>query len=459
MNKKRTVVLGWDGVPPSIVFDELLDEMPNLKELLQSSIYGPLQSTKPPITVPAWMSMMTGCDPGQLGMYGFRHRHPGDYKEIWIPDSTSIKYPKVWDLVGEAGGYSIIIGVPPTYPPQEVNGILVSGFLAPDTSYPYTFPTSFSNEITSIVGDYKLDVFYRTEAKATLIADLYDMSVKRHKLVMHLLDTRPWDLFIVMEVGPDRLHHGFWKYFDRNHPLYEEDNEFRDAFVDYYKLLDRNLGEILDVIPEDCMFILASDHGAKGRKGAFCINQWLQEKGLLHLLKEPDSPTPFEDLEIDWKRTKVWAWGGYYSRIFINIEGYERNGCVTPEEYEPLRSRLVKDLKELKGPNGEEWMIIVDRPEDVYEECTGDFPDLMLYLDDLHWRASSMMGHESLYFYENGMGPDDAVHDWYGIYVVTPPKGTTSRRVAGSILDIAPTILSHMDIEIPAYMTGTPIRS
>lgn len=454
---KRVFVLGWDGVPPSIAFDELLDEMPNLKKLLANSIYGPLRSTKPPITVPAWMSMMTGCDPGQLGLYGFRHHKPGDYKEIWIPDSKSVNHPRVWDIVSAAGGEVVVIGVPPTYPPTKVNGILVSGFLAPDTSCPFTYPSSLSKEISDIVGDYKLDVFYRTEKKDDLCEDLFDMTIKRHELAKHFLKARPWNLFVLMEVGSDRLHHGFWKYYDKSHPRYEEDAHFRSTFIKYYKLLDKNLGEILELIPEDSLFLLVSDHGAKARKGAFCINQWLREQGLLSLVNEPKDPVRFEDLEIDWKKTKAWAWGGYYARIFINTEGYEKDGCVAPEDYEDFRNHLIHLLHTIKGPNGEDWIIEVDKPEDVYEDCTGDYPDLMLYIDDLRWRASSSIGHESLYFYDDSIGPDDAVHDWFGIFVAKRPLSEEHGIVVRSILDITPTILEHMNLKTPDYMKGAPI--
>ncbi|MBD3408075.1 MAG: nucleotide pyrophosphatase [Candidatus Lokiarchaeota archaeon] len=456
---KRSVVLGWDGVPPGLVFNDLIDRLPNLREILKSSTYGPLQSVSPPITVPAWMSMMTGCDPGQLGLYGFRHRTPGDYKEIWIPDSTHIKQPKVWDIVGEHGGKVIVIGVPPTYPPSEVDGVLISGFLAPDTERPYTYPPEISEKISEIVGDYTLDVFYRTEDKETLSAELFEMTKKRHRVAKHLLQNEEWNLFVMMEVGPDRLHHGFWRYYDVTHSRHIESEKYRSVFIRYYELLDKQLGEILELLPDDCVLILASDHGAKEREGVFCINQWLYNQGLLALKSEPSSPTSFEDLDIDWKHTKAWAWGGYYARIFINLEGYEREGCVPHDEYEQFRDTLAQMLLSIRGPNGESWENIVDKPEDIYHECNGEYPDLMLYLDDLHWRASGGLGYDSVYFYESDNGPDDAIHDWNGIYVIHFPEQQHSAKREQSILDIAPTLLQYMGLKVPSYMKGKTIRS
>ena len=145
---RKVVILGWDCVPPKLAFHDLIDKMPNLKKLLQHSIYGPLRTIKPPITIPAWMCMMTGCDPGQLGLYGFRHRKPGNYERIWVPNSTTIKIPKIWDIIGNSGGRVIVVGIPPTYPPQEVDGIVISGFITPDTNHTYTYPESFKDTIT-----------------------------------------------------------------------------------------------------------------------------------------------------------------------------------------------------------------------------------------------------------------------------------------------------------------------
>ena len=457
MNK--VMVLGWDGVPPKIVFEDLINELPNLKALIKTSIYGPLKSTKPPITIPAWMSMVTGCDPGQLGLYGFRHRTPGNYESEWIPDSTKVETLKIWDIVGEKKGKVIIIGVPPTYPPPKVNGVLVSGFLAPDINHPYTYPVSFANTISEVVGEYLLDVFCRTDDKEKLVSSLFEMVEKRHKLAKHIIQNEDWDLFFLMEIGPDRLHHGFWKYYDKSHVGYEKNSMYEEAFVEFYRVLDQQLGEILELLPQDTSFVLASDHGAKSRHGVFCINQWLQKMGYLTLQNEAFEPQAFKKLRIDWSRTKAWGWGGYYARIFINVEGYEASGTIPPEKYDDFRDELAKALNEIKGPNGENWENIVDKPEDVYIECNGDYPDLMVYFDDLNWRVSSGMGHESMYFYDAAPGPDDAVHDWHGIYVVKYPGEEHGKKMLHSILDIAPTILEIMDIEIPTYMKGQVIRS
>ena len=68
--KQKVMVIGLDCAPPEHIFDEYTDEIPNLTKLRENGLWGPLESITPPITVPAWMCMMTSKDPGTLGIYG-----------------------------------------------------------------------------------------------------------------------------------------------------------------------------------------------------------------------------------------------------------------------------------------------------------------------------------------------------------------------------------------------------
>src|SRR5690606_34197927 len=97
----RALVLGLDCAPPSLVFDRFADVMPCLSRLRAEGTWGPLRSTEPPITMPAWASMATGRDPGELGLYGFRNRTEGYTLEI--ATARDLKFKRVWDHVGEAG--------------------------------------------------------------------------------------------------------------------------------------------------------------------------------------------------------------------------------------------------------------------------------------------------------------------------------------------------------------------
>ncbi len=134
---------------------------------------------------------------------------------------------------------------------------------------------------------------------------------------------------------------------------------------------------------------------------------------------------------IDWEHTIAWGWGGYYSRIFINLKGREKYGVVNEEEYESIIHSLRKDIKSIKGPKGDKWYNRVYRPHELYPEVRGDAPDLMVYLDDLNWRPAGTLGWQSRYLPENDRGPDDAMHDWMGVLSIYDPEETIPRGDLG----------------------------
>ncbi len=261
-----------------------------------------------------------------------------------------------------------------------------------------------------------------------------------------------------VEIGMDRLHHAFWKYFDKQHHLYQSGNRYENVIMDYYKFIDKKIGEILELLDDDTIVFVVSDHGAKAMKGAFCINQWLADKGYLAIKKTSLAGCNLDAAEIDWSKTKVWAWGGYYARIFLNVKGREPYGSMYPFRYEAWRNKLKKELCKIKGPNGEDWDTKAYKPEELYHEANGDKPDLMVYFDDLSWRSAGTIGHNSMYLSRNDKGPDDSMHDWYGVFIMYDPKNRNRRWLDKiNILDFAPTILDTMEIDVPDDMEGKTV--
>jgi predicted AlkP superfamily phosphohydrolase/phosphomutase len=464
----KVCVIGLDCAPPELVCDKWRKELPSLDRLMASGVYGPLESAIPPITVPAWMSMMTGKDPGTLGIYGFRNRKDHSYDGLAFANSRMVREETVWDILAKHGKRAILLGVPLTYPPRPVNGLLVGDFLAPDTSSDYTYPSDLKEEIRQAVGDYVIDVRnFRTDDKDRLLADIYDMTEKRFRLARHFLTSKPWDLFVMVEMGPDRIHHGFWRYFDPDHPLYVPGNPYENAIHDYYVALDRQIGELLAVLPPDTLVMVVSDHGAKRMDGGICFNEWLIREGYLALKEPVGGITKFTPALVDWERTKAWGDGGYYGRLFLNIRGREPQGIIPEAEYEVVRDELIARLEALGDEHGRPIGTKVFRPQALYKACNNVAPDLIVYFGDLNWRSVGSVGHGTVWTHENDTGPDDANHSQFGIAILaeSPPLplpykgGEQGRglREGMSLYDIAPTILRAFGIEPPAGMGRTAI--
>ncbi len=461
MSKDRKVlVLGLDSVPPELLYGEFKDRLPNIEELLDNSVYGSIHSCHPPITIPAWMVMMTSKNPGRLGLYGFRHRKGFSYSDFYIANSYSVKEPTVWDHLSRNGKYSCLISIPPSYPPKPVNGHLISCFITPSSVRDYTYPAELKGELESRFGPYSFDIEFRTENRREILRNLYEMTEKRFKVIKYLMKNKKWDFLMFVEIGLDRMHHAFWKFFDKTHFKYEPGNEFENVIPEYYAYIDEQIGELLKIAGKDTLSILVSDHGTKGMKGAFCINEWLAEKNYLKYKRKPDKVSDLEKNEIDWSQTSVWGWGGYYARVFFNIKGREPNGVINPEDFRSFREELTIELKEIKDPSGRRMDTKVFKPEDIYTEPCGDPPDLLVYFDNFYWRSAGTVGHKKLYLDENDKGPDDSVHGMDGVFTMHDPEKTLSKKRLDNldIRDIAPTVLNCFNLPIPTGMEGKKIE-
>jgi len=453
VNGRKVLVLGLDCAPGEIVFGRS-HELPVLRGLIESGVSGTLRSSDPPITIPAWMVMATGMDPGRLGLYGFRHRKGYSYNEMWIANSRAVRKKKLWDYIGEQGGRSTLVSVPPSYPVYPVAGNMISCFITPGPDKDYTWPAPLKAEIEERFGPYLFDVVFRTEDRDQIYKKILAMTEKRFEVMDWLIAEKPWDLFWFVEIGVDRVHHAFWKYMDPAHHLYEPGNKYENVVIDYYKFLDAKLGRLIAKAGEDTVVLAVSDHGAKRMKGAFCVNEWLIEQGDLAVKERPVKPTSLDDLPIDWPKTRAWAWGGYYARIFLNVEGREPQGIIPPERYEEERDALAERLRAIRGPNGEPWATKVIKPQEYYEVLEGEYPDLMVYFDDLYWRSAGTLGYGKMYLAENDTGPDDAVHAQEGMYILRDPRAGVKKTQNADILDIAPTVLDIMGLAVPGEMKG-----
>ena len=465
---ERVAVIGLDCGEPTLVFDQWADRLPNLSRLCREGCYGNLTSCIPPITVPAWSCMAASKDPGQLGIYGFRNRKDHSYEGLSIAMSFAVKEPRVWDLLTAAGLPSIIVGVPGTFPIlKPIKGQMVSCFLTPnprdamtsdDPVRQFTYPAALKHTIQKLVGDYPVDASdFRTEDKQRLLDQLHDMTDRQFKVVKHLAANEPWKLLWYVEMGVDRIHHGFWQHHDPRHHRYEQGNPFEHAIRDHYVFVDRLIGELIETCdPATTAFLVVSDHGAKCMDGGLCFNDWLIREGYLVLKKPVSEPARFSFDMVDWSKTRAWGEGGYYGRCFLNVRGREPQGIVPSDQYETLRNELIRKLEAFPDHLGRPMGTRVHRPQDLYRQVNGVPPDLIVVFGDLRWRSVGTVGNDSVYTFRNDTGPDDANHAQEGMYILTLPDGAGPRgRIDGPTLyDVAPTILKLLDQPIPPDMIG-----
>ena len=456
MKAKRVFVFGMDCMEPSLVFDRWREELPNLSKLMDSGAWGPLRSTIPPITVPAWTAMMTSKDPGQLGVYGFRNRKSYGYDELYFANAAYIREKTLWQILSRHRKNSVVLGVPQTYPPKPMKGTLVSSFLTPNKEVQYTWPDEAKLDLDRIAeGDYIIDVKdFRTDEKDRLLEQIYTMTKRRFMVVRDWVKSKEWDFFIFVEMGGDRIHHAFWRYHDVSHRLYEKGHKYEHAIRDYYRYIDGEIGSVLPLIPEETQTWVVSDHGARTMEGAVCVNEFFMREGLLSLQEIPSEPTKLSTSNIDWAKTSCWGEGGYYSRIFMNVKGREPEGIIDPDRYEEVRDEIKAKIEGLGDDRGNPIGTKVFKPEEVYTEVKNIAPDLIVYFGDLSWRSAGSVGTGAIHIFENDTGPDDANHAQEGMFILKGPGVAPGRREGVSIMDVTPTILSSLDLPLEDGMVG-----
>lgn len=434
--KKKSVVLGLDGTPYSLI-NKFIQQgtCPQLSKLVSVGTLREMKSTHPAVSSVAWTSFMTGKNPAKHGIFGFMERIPDSY-DIYFPNSRHIQSKPIWDILGNYHKRSVVINVPSTYPASEMNGMLIAGFVAIDLARA-SFPPSLVPTLKEM--GYKIDVETQLihESKDKLFEDLFLTLEKRTQAILHFLKNEVWDLFVGIFTETDRLHHFFWEYLEKNDPKYSP------LFLSYYQKIDEAIGRVVENIDSDTSLILLSDHGFCTLQQEVFINRWLHEAGFLNF-----KVTPPKSLADIGEKSRAYCLDP--GRIYINLKGREPNGCVEPgNEYEQLRNTLIAKLTGLKDPVTN--MNIIDKIHKREEIYHGKYferaPDLVI--EPKHgYDLKGAFSKESLLSKSVFSG----MHTYDNAFVYVNRKDITIPSL--EITDVAATILNSLDIPIPIDMDG-----
>ncbi len=361
MHKRRVVIIGIDGIPFEVMHD--LSEngvMPNFKRLRDKGTFEKMRSTIPDISSIAWASVITGKNAGEHGIYGFVDLIEGTYS-LRFPNFKSLKEKPFWH---EDGGKYVIINVPSTYPAEELNGLLVSGFVAIDLDkavYPKDYLTKLENISYAIDADSSL----AHQSKDMFLDDLFLTLEKRMKLRKQAWNELDWDVFMFVITGTDRLGHFMWDSYD------DKNDKHHDSVMNFFRKVDDAIGEILSNMRESDGLIMLSDHGMERIKMNFFVNAFLKEKGFLKLGDEEEKS--YNNI---LEGTKAFCLDP--GRIYLHRKGKYPKGSVRTEEEKEIIEEIVKELEKIEF-KGEKVIKKVYRREDIYHgPLTDQAPDLVL---------------------------------------------------------------------------------
>jgi predicted AlkP superfamily phosphohydrolase/phosphomutase len=363
MDQKKTVVIGIDGVPYRLMKD-LSDKnvMPNFRMLQKEGNFCKMQSSIPELSSVSWSTIITGVNPGTHGIFGFTDFIEGTYS-LCFPNFRNLKSKAFWQR--DSKKY-IIINVPSTYPAQEINGFLVSGFVALDLEKA-VYPSKFVATLKKL--GYKIDVDAQKghESAMLFLNDLFETHKKRIKTYRYFWDKVgiDWDVFTIVFTGSDRLGHFLWNsYEDPNH-------EYHSEFMRYFELVDEEIGYINSKLGEDDSLIMLSDHGMESVKTNVNINRYLVEEGFCSLDNDPKKN--YNNIK---EGTKAFALDP--ARIYLNKKDRFPRGRIKKNEEAGLKEELIDLFSQLKMDGSPVIKRIHDKKEIYHGPHIDNAPDLIL---------------------------------------------------------------------------------
>ena len=450
----KLVIVGVDGADYALT-KRLMGEgrLPRLSALAEEGGFSPLESTVPAQTAPAWTSMTTGVNPGKHGIYYF---YDFSTSPLTIVNSTNTPTPRVWDLVGAAGGRSVVVNVPVTYPAKAINGVMISGIPPWFVDERSVSPPALMARLRQ--AGYEIDAPMGKDLErhpGEMVTRLTETERRRVDLFLGLLGEEEWAFGMVVITSLDRMQHhimGTGAEGDR-------------AVERGYMEVDSLVGRIVDRLGGGVRYLVASDHGFNRRPVAFYPNSWLRARGLL--------------------RTK----SSFRNRLFIAAHGlFDGRFLWAPKSvarrFQGANTAVrTVDAVDLEGSRafvpGTDGVLVVRSEEDAREVAAG----LSALEDDTGERVCRVLTREQVYMGDRvASAPELLLIPREDINIRTDPfqrevcsrKGDFPRANHGptgiffaagrgigkgegvdlSVEDVAPTALGLLGIRPPDYMDG-----
>jgi predicted AlkP superfamily phosphohydrolase/phosphomutase len=500
------LIVGLDGATFDLILPWVAEgHLPHLAQLLDSGAHSRLESTIPPITPCAWSSFMTGKNPGKHGLFDFVEPDR-DGRGFRFTNATFRDGETLWGCLSRHGRRVGVVNVPMTYPPEPVNGFLISGLDTPHEHSPFMYPVEIRHELKEAGIRYRIDQQHlgnmRTaERRRRQLVDIFEAESARTAAFRQLSGARSCDFRMIVYGATDQVQHHFWHFMDPEHDKYDPAGakEFQHAIRDTYMHIDRQLGTLLEECDENTVVIVMSDHGFGPTSNIrLRLNQVLCDAGLLKFEEAACKRTVtrkmagwldgvvrstlssdskrmlaglfprlrawFENLDeakVDWQRTAAYVNEAYRSSpaIWLN-RSQTLNGGANGEMLQHIEDVLAS----LVDPaSGRPVISNCYRPHEIYHgRHTHRAPHVLpSWWEDGFLLEQSEPAGTNMPNIERSATPIEGGVEFAGSHrldgVFIASGGPVRRGITfnnARIIDVAPTVLHLMGAPIPDDMDG-----
>jgi predicted AlkP superfamily phosphohydrolase/phosphomutase len=471
--KSRTLLIGLDGATFSIL-DPLMNQgvMPNLKRLIGAGARSELTSVIPPLTPPAWTSLMTGRSPGNHGIFDFlRFELRAGARQLRVLDSDDVACPTIWSILARHGLNTTVLNFPMTFPAHGVSGNVVPGWVPWRHLRLACYPKNLYARLVDALPEFNprelaMDMALEERAlEGCTREEDYENLIKLHirrerqwfQVLRYLMREEPADLTAVLFDGVDKLQHFCWRFLDPaifSASPSDWESRIRDWCLEYFREIDRFIAEVISTGGDNTSVVIASDHGFGPTVEVFHLNEWLHRHGYLVWAdaanveqKRPETlgmgTMARRFYEIDWEKTTAYCPTPSGNGVYFTVPG---------GQYENFRCELIDRLLQFTDPATGEPVIkrIWTREEAFAGSHMASAPDLTLSLRD--GGLVSILPSDVLL--KPRKEPAGA-HRPNGVFVAA---GAGIRRGVAlsslSILDVAPLLLHTLGLPVPKDLEG-----
>jgi predicted AlkP superfamily phosphohydrolase/phosphomutase len=503
------LVVAWDGADLGLVEPWIASgDLPALSALIERGAVRRLESTRPPVTFPAWTTFLTAATPDRHGVSDFTLR---DGYRVRFANASDRRLPTIFARMSAAGLRVGTYAVPATYPPEPLSGFQVPGFDTPFGASPdarATHPTDLARRLLDRHGTLavegpsqaRIDAGWHRAALAKMLSTI----AERTRIFVELLVEEAPDCAMIHFIESDTVSHQFRHFCDRTSPRYAE-SELGGALRTVYRALDSALGRLLEAAGEDAHVVLLSDHGsaATGDRAIYW-NRWLASTGRLRfrggvssagggpakaaamrLLPAHLHARVFSALRgaagriesgvrfagIDWSGTDVFSEElAYQPAFWLNLAGREPSGRVRPQDASRVVAELERDLLALRDPFSDDKVVArVWRREELYGGPFRDrLPDVLVDLerpDGCVYAAGPSRGGRERYAFRRLRSAEmtgargtsmPGSHALHGLCVLAGPRVQPGRYRTGTLADAGATVLALAGVAPSAGANGRP---